>query len=132
MRSHVYDNEIPGDDVGDMEEVAPIGNFATQIEIEYKASMACKVTEEEQNNIKKLDGGDFRVLTWWKIKGFKSFPIMALVTRSVRCIPAASAMSENDFSDAGITVTKKRNSLKPRVVDDLLFLRSNRDITNTQ
>jgi hypothetical protein len=55
---------------------------------------------------------------------------MALVARSVLCIPAASAMSENNFSDAGITVTKKRNSLKPRVVNDLLFLRSNRDITN--
>jgi hypothetical protein len=62
MRSNMYDNETPEDDVEAMEEVAPIGNFAPQIEIEYKAFMAYK-TEEEQNNIKKLDGGDFRVLT---------------------------------------------------------------------
>ena len=120
MRSNMYDDDIPDDNV-EAVDAAPIGNFATQIEIEYKAFMAYKVTEEEHNEIKMLNDGDFRVLTWWKKRGAKSFPMMALVSRYVLCIPAASAMSENNFSDAGNSVTKKRNRLKPRVVNDLLF-----------
>lgn len=38
-------------------------------------------------------------------------------------------MSENSFSDSGSTVSKKRNQLKPSMVNILMFLRSNMDLT---
>jgi hypothetical protein len=49
-------------------------------------------------------------------------------SRATLCIPASSAMSKNNFSDADNTLTKKRNRLKPRTINNLMFLRSNRDI----
>ncbi|BBN18176.1 hypothetical protein Mp_8g00340 [Marchantia polymorpha subsp. ruderalis] len=41
----------------------------------------------------------------------------------------SNAMSENNFSDSGSTVSKKRNQLKPSTVNILMFLRSNIDLT---
>ncbi|KAH8968963.1 hypothetical protein BDL97_02G010700 [Sphagnum fallax] len=40
-----------------------------------------------------------------------------------------AAMSKNNFSDSGSTVSKKRNQLKPSTVNILMFLRSNMDLT---
>jgi hypothetical protein len=53
---------------------------------------------------------------------------MALVARSILCIPASSSKSECNFSDAGNTLTAKRNGLKPSTLDTLLFMRSNLDL----
>lgn len=51
MRRAMYDDGIPDDDEEDMKkEMAPVGNFATQIEC--KAFLAYKVTEEEQKRLK--------------------------------------------------------------------------------
>jgi hypothetical protein len=47
---------------------------------------------------------------------------------SVLCIPASGSKSESNFSDAGNTLTKKRSGLKPAIVNDLLFVRSNQDL----
>ncbi|PKU76063.1 hypothetical protein MA16_Dca011431 [Dendrobium catenatum] len=74
------------------------------------------------------EDGEFDVLKWWGLVGIKTFPIMALVINSILCITAASAMSENNFSDAGNTLTKKRNSRKPAHVNDLLFYQLNNDL----
>jgi hypothetical protein len=48
-------------------------------------------------------------LSWWRRKGKDLFSILAQVVQSTLCIPASSAMSENNFSDAGNTLTKKHN-----------------------
>ncbi|CAK9873607.1 unnamed protein product [Sphagnum jensenii] len=65
--------------------------------------------------------GEFHVLSWWRRKGKDLFSILARVVRSTLCIPASSAMSENNFSDAGNTLTKKRNRLKPRTSSFFFF-----------
>jgi hypothetical protein len=52
-----------------------------------------------------------------------------VATRSILAVPAASTMSENNFSDSGSTVSKKRNELKPSTVNILMFFRSNMDLT---
>ncbi|KAI9918471.1 hypothetical protein PsorP6_011326 [Peronosclerospora sorghi] len=54
----------------------------------------------------------------------RGFLNLARVVRSVLAVPASSAKSECNFSDAGSTVTKKRNRLDPHKQDDLMFLRS--------
>ena len=46
----------------------------------------------------------------------------------VLCIPASNSKTESNFSDAGNTITKKRSGLKPTIVNDLLFVRSNQDL----
>ena len=44
------------------------------------------------------------------------------------CIPTSNSESESNFSDAGNTLVKKRSGLKPKTVNDLLFVRSNQDL----
>ncbi|KAH9102997.1 hypothetical protein AeMF1_020563 [Aphanomyces euteiches] len=127
QNTSMYD-AVSDDDDEEVEAPEWCGNFETQVDLEYKAYMAYKVGEKEFDEIASMHDREFRVLSWWKHKGAMLFPIMALVARSILCVPASSAMSENNFSDAGNTITKKRNRLKPRVVNDLMFLRSNRDI----
>jgi hypothetical protein len=46
----------------------------------------------------------------------------------VLCIPASSSKTESNFSDAGNTITNKHSGLKPTIVNDLLFVRSNQDL----
>ncbi|BBN16846.1 hypothetical protein Mp_7g09770 [Marchantia polymorpha subsp. ruderalis] len=101
-------------------------NFSNRIDIEFKSYNQHTISDNEKRDSEV--GGEFNVLAWWKTTGAKLFPIMACVARSILCVPASSAMSENNFSDVGNTLTKKRNRLKPRVVNDLMFVRSNRDL----
>ncbi len=103
--------------------------FNARVDNEYKAYMKHKLTDGEMRQCADGDtSGEFHVLSWWRRKGKDLFPILAQVVRSTLCIPASSAMSENNFSDTGNTLTKKRNRLKPRTINNLMFLRSNRDI----
>ena len=43
-------------------------------------------------------------------------------------IPASNSKSESNFSDAGNMLTKKRCRLKPMIVNDFFFVRSNQDL----
>lgn len=70
---------------------------------------------------------NYDIMMWWK-KNEDDFPILSKVARSVLAIPASSAKSESNFSDAGNTITDKRNALGPHRVNDMLFLRSNNDL----
>ena len=113
-------------------------NLAVQLEIEYAAYLDYKVSAAEMTEVitavkkqlpqNKKYNANFQVLMWWKLHGTAKFPIVARVARSTLCVAAASSKSENNFSDAGNTLTKKRNSLKPHTVNDLMFMRSNIDI----
>jgi len=91
--------------------------------------MKHKVTDGEMKQCAGSDAsGEFHVLSWWRCKGKDLFPILVRVVRSTLCIPASNAMSKNNFLDTGNTLTKKRNRLKPRTINNLMFLRYNRDI----
>jgi hypothetical protein len=117
----------------------PTDSLAIRIDTEFRVYLEYKLSDQEQKDVveavrnslptKDKKNADFRVLTWWKIKGAAMFPIMARVARSILCVPAASAKSECNFSDTGNTITLKRNGIKPSVVNDLMFLRSNKDIS---
>lgn len=130
------------DDEDDENEALP-DNLDTQIEIEFEKYMRYRVRKNERlamyeqskkdkvgMKLRPPEGSEdiFQVLTWWKHIGATTFPIMARVARSILCIPASSAKSECNFSDAGNTITSKRNRLSPFVVNDLMFLHSNRDL----
>lgn len=60
-------------------------------------------------------------LLWWKNNEAK-FPNLAKIAKKYLGIPATSVPSERLFSKAGELVSKKRNRLKPKNVDLILFL----------
>jgi len=129
MYDQMLDDDDEEDNVPPTEGHDAAAAFNARVDNEYEAYMKHKVTNGDMRHC--VDGdvsGEFHVLSWWRRKGKDVFPILVQVMRSTLCIPASSAMSENNFSDAGNTLTKKRNRLKPRTINNLMFLRSNRDI----
>ena len=64
-------------------------------------------------------------LQWWKFNCNKFPNIAALAAKYLLCIPATEIPSERSFSAAGNTVTKRRASLDPVRVDELLFIHKN-------
>jgi len=129
----MYDQMLDDDDEED--NVPPTkGHDATaalnaRVDNEYEVYMKHKVTDGKMRQCADGDASnEFHVLSWWKRKGKDLFQILAQVVRSTLCILASNAMSENNFSDVGNTLTKKRNRLKPRTINNLMFLHSNRDI----
>jgi hAT family C-terminal dimerisation region len=103
--------KIEEDDASGSSVQSPVSNFENRIGMEFKAYFAYTFTNEDMMRSEK--DGQFQVLIWWKLFGVQLFPMMPQVAQSVLCVPASSAiMSENNFSDAGNTITKKRNRLK--------------------
>lgn len=66
-------------------------------------------------------------LQWWSMNEHR-FPKLSLLAKNYLCIPATSTPSERLFSKAGNVITKKRNCLKPKTVDAILFLNGNRKL----
>ena len=74
---------------------------------------------EEGNIERKKDP-----LQWWK-QHHKRFPRLQVLAHRYLCIPGSSVPSERLFSKAGILVSERRNRLKPKNVDQILFLNQN-------
>ena len=53
------------------------------------------------------------------------YPMLANVAKYHLCIPTTSVPSERVFSKAGQVVNDRRASIKPKLVDDLVFLNKN-------
>jgi hypothetical protein len=66
---------------------------------------------------------------WWRDHE-KEFPILFKVSQKYLEIPATSVPSECLFSDAGNQITHERNCLKPDTVNELLFIKRNREYYN--
>jgi hypothetical protein len=90
-------------------------NLSIRINIEYQLYIAYKLQKEERRLASTEN--EFEVLSWWRQKGNQTFSIISRVMHSILCIPAASAISECNFSDAGNTLTNKHNRLQPYNVD---------------
>jgi len=85
--------------------------------------MTLKLTPDEKKQIEN-DTPSSGMLSWWRGRA-ATFPILARAACCVLAYPAASGKSECNFSDAGNTLTHKRNQLSPNIVKTLLFMRSN-------
>ena len=87
------------------------------------ASFRATLQDKELRKSDKHKTGS--LLGWWQ-SNTATWPILSRAFRSILCIPASSAKSENNFSDAGNTMTAKRNGLKPKTLDMIMFNRSNK------
>lgn len=63
-------------------------------------------------------------LSWWKSNANR-FPDVARLARAYLAIQVSAAASERVWSIAGNQVTKKRYSMSPATLDDLVFLKCN-------
>ena len=54
-----------------------------------------------------------------------NLPALSAFCQMLHAIPATSTPSERLFSRAKFVINDRRSALKPRMVDDLLFLKSN-------
>jgi hypothetical protein len=114
MYNQMLDNNDEEDNVPPAEGHDVAAALNARIDNEYEAYMKHKVTDGKMRQCVDGDAsGEFHVLSWWRRKGKDLFPILVRVVRCTLCISASSAMSENNFSDAGNTLTKKCNRLKP-------------------
>ncbi len=113
------------EDVDDDEEVQALP-LTLDVKKEMEPYFKFVITVSEI--ISCTENKEFCVLRFWKEFGSKKYPAVARVARSILCIPASSAKSESNFSDASDTFSKKRTQLKSSKVDDLLFIRSNKDL----
>jgi transposase InsO family protein len=59
-------------------------------------------------------------LIWWKENG-AYYPLLQRIARKYLCVPATSVPSERLFSKVGELVSKKRNRIKPKNIDVMLF-----------
>lgn len=67
--------------------------------------------------------GDIGVAKWW-IDNRGKYPELFEIAMRVLATPASSCSSERNFSCVNNIVTSKRTCLRPKGVDDLVFLRS--------
>jgi hypothetical protein len=101
------------DDDDDQDDIDGAPNAAT-LEIlviaKLQAYEAYTLSKSEKRMMKEVDEetSGTGILLWWKSKA-STWPILARAARSILAVPAASAMSENNFSDSGSTVSKKHN-----------------------
>lgn len=90
-----------------------------------------RIDDEDENEIQLyLQTADYSktkrkkhlVESFWKDNKLK-FPKLYSLARKILCVPAASASSERMFCYAKKTVDRLRSNIKPKRLDDLMFLR---------
>ena len=69
------------------------------------------------------------ILQFWKTnRGV--LPLLAKAAQSILPVPCASSSVERVFSIAGLTVTQRRKSLVPKLVETIVIMRSNKERIN--
>ncbi|XP_054714791.1 E3 SUMO-protein ligase ZBED1-like [Uloborus diversus] len=64
---------------------------------------------------------------WWKTQGQTQFPVLSRIAKQILCIPATSIAPERVFLKKGRLFNEKRKSIKPKYVDQFMFLNQNID-----
>ncbi len=92
--------------------------------------------DDEENDLDEVDryiitkisfSKDDTILEWWN-KHSLTFPQLSLLAKSLFVVSASSATSERIFSSSGHVLEKRRQSLNPANVDNILMLRNFRNM----
>ncbi|KAK3920035.1 Transposable element Hobo transposase [Frankliniella fusca] len=92
---------------------------------------ALALEDELDRYLKEPIIDDSDLMNWWQQRRDR-FPCLAALDEQLLCIPATSASSEREFSEAGHIFRQKRLSLLPETASNILFLHSNADLLNLQ
>lgn len=102
---------------------------AAQLELQIIQELAeYQLHRIDQITTKCMNESGDGLLMWWKSQAARWPILVARVTRSVLATSASSAKSEHNFSEVGNHVSKKRSGLKPKTVNTLMIMRSNKDL----
>lgn len=105
--------------VGKLRPRSGAGNPQSRRKEEYEAQLKSEMLR--YRGLERL-AEDANPLEWWD--GHRStFPLLRHLAERVLCVPASSASSERLFSKAGLTLTKKRASLKGTKVAQIVTVR---------
>lgn len=63
------------------------------------------------------------ILAFWNINK-EQYPILSTMTRDFFCIPATYVSCEEIFSDASDLITKKRNNLSSKLIEEIMCIDS--------
>ena len=101
-------------------------NYA-QPEVAPEVELKEKLEREFDFYVRLKAGKDEDVLQWWKSHRVE-LPLLSCYARYVLSSCASSVPSERLFSISGNIISKRRNALKPQLVDQLVFLAMNKDM----
>ena len=94
--------------------VTPAPTISEQVDVELDRYMSDQTKGED--------------LAWWCLNEGK-YPRLSRLARRYLAVPASSVPSERIFSLAGQIVNKKRSCLSTSLVDQLIFLKKNKDFS---
>ena len=75
-------------------------------------------------NLSLPESREIYIIRYW-YENRNKFPLLYELSLKYLCIPATSTPSERVFSKAGEIVSIKRSKLKPKNVNNLIFLNKN-------
>lgn len=107
------------------EHISLWSSFDTEIIVTNNNMSNSTVTATEVRNYLEIQYVHRRSnpLLFWSANKIQ-YPILSKCARDYLCIMATSVPSERVFSKAGNIINKKRNRLKPNIVNQILFLNS--------
>ena len=81
--------------------------------------------EDSSEYLIKLDKSETADIIEWWFESKKRYPRLCELSLKYLCIPATSVAPERVFSKGGEIVSAKRSCLKPKNVNQLIFLNKN-------
>ena len=94
-------------------------------ETDTRVSVTTNATIEKQQYFQHKNlPRESNPLQWWK-ENSMHLPLLQELAKKYLCVPGTSVPAERVFSKAGELVTARRNALKPKSVDMVLFLNKN-------
>ncbi|XP_005991046.2 E3 SUMO-protein ligase ZBED1-like [Latimeria chalumnae] len=95
----------------------------------YSANSVSQQAEQEIASFQTSEASSLcqDPLQWWKTH-HTQYPLLARAARKLLAIPATSVPTSWIFTDAGVTVHRKRSALTPEHVDMLIFLNGNHNL----
>ena len=105
------------------------GQTSSTQDPDFSAEEDCrqKLQREFDFFVRLTAASDEDVLQWWKLHRVE-LPLLSKYARYVLSSCASSVPSERLFSLSGNIISKKRNALKPYLVEQLVFLAMNKDM----
>ena len=142
MKRNVTEQLEPEEDIENVDKEEPPMSPNTKLRLKMQARTQRLRTENQGDSLSPIEREFHRyesfsladkhinILHWWRDHE-KVLPLLAKVAKKVLTIPASSSKSQRIFSTGGNFVSKKRNRLAPKKVEELLLIKENKSQIET-